>query len=132
MVANDGVIFLWHFSKVSINDLYSHFYTIPTLESYKTGGFGMGKKLIRQVPMTKDVKVVKNIKKSVLVFVIFVQTAIYLRSNQYILSRIRILQLLGQTVPHRMKTSPECGFFLEFTLGSCLTLPRVKVFNFSR
>jgi hypothetical protein len=32
------------------------------LESYKTGGFGMGKKLIRQVPMTKDVKVVKDIK----------------------------------------------------------------------
>jgi hypothetical protein len=29
------------------------------------GGFEMGKKLIRQVPMTKDVKVVKNIKKSV-------------------------------------------------------------------
>jgi hypothetical protein len=42
-----------------------NFYTIPTLESYKMGGFGMGKKLIRQVPMTKDVKVVKNIKKSV-------------------------------------------------------------------
>jgi hypothetical protein len=29
------------------------------------GGFGMGAKLIRQAPMTKDVKVVKNIKKSV-------------------------------------------------------------------
>jgi hypothetical protein len=29
------------------------------------GGFGMGKKLMIQVPMTKDVKVVKNIKKSV-------------------------------------------------------------------
>jgi hypothetical protein len=47
----------------------------------------MGKKLIRQVPMTKDVKVVKNIKKSVRVFVIFVPTAIYLRRNQYILCR---------------------------------------------
>jgi hypothetical protein len=29
------------------------------------GGFEMGKKLIRQVLMTKDVKEVKNIKKSV-------------------------------------------------------------------
>jgi hypothetical protein len=29
------------------------------------GGFGMGKKMIIQVSMTKDVKVVKNIKKSV-------------------------------------------------------------------
>jgi hypothetical protein len=48
----------------------------------------MGKKLIRQVPMTKDVKVVKNIKKSVRVFVIFVLTAIYLRRNQYILCRV--------------------------------------------
>ncbi len=36
----------------------------------------MGKKLIRQVPMTKDVKVVMNIKKSVQVFVTFVPTAI--------------------------------------------------------
>jgi hypothetical protein len=68
--------------------LRSNFYTIPTLESYKTGGFGMGKKLIRQVPMTKDVKVVKNIKKSVQVFVIFVPTAIYLCRNQYILCRV--------------------------------------------
>jgi hypothetical protein len=57
------------------------------LESYKMGGFGMGKKLIRQVPMTKDVKEVKNIKKSVQVFVIFVPTAIYLCRNQYILCR---------------------------------------------
>ncbi len=24
MVANDGVIFPWHFSKVSINDLFPH------------------------------------------------------------------------------------------------------------
>jgi hypothetical protein len=47
----------------------------------------MGKKLIRQVPMTKDNKVVKNIKKSVWVFVIFVPTAIYLCRNQYILCR---------------------------------------------
>jgi hypothetical protein len=47
----------------------------------------MGEKLIRQVPMTKDVKVVKNIKKSVQVFVIFVPTAIYLGRNQYILCR---------------------------------------------
>jgi hypothetical protein len=47
----------------------------------------MGKKLIRQVPMTKDNKVVKNIKKSVWVFVIFVPMAIYLRRNQYILCR---------------------------------------------
>ncbi len=47
----------------------------------------MGKKLIRQVPMTNDVKVVKNIKKTVQVFVIFVPTAIYLPRNQYILCR---------------------------------------------
>jgi hypothetical protein len=47
----------------------------------------MGKKMIRQVPVTKDVKVVKNIKKSVRVFMIFVPTAIYLRRNQYILCR---------------------------------------------
>ena len=47
----------------------------------------MGKKLIRQVPMTKDVKIVKNIKKSVGVFVIFMPMAIYLRRNQYILCR---------------------------------------------
>ncbi len=64
-------------------------YTIPTLESYKTGGFGMGKKLVRQVPMTKDVKIVKNIKKSVRVFMIFVPTAIYLCRNQYILCRVQ-------------------------------------------
>jgi hypothetical protein len=47
----------------------------------------MGKELIRQVPMTKGVKVVKNIKKSVQVFVRFVPMAIYLRGNQYILCR---------------------------------------------
>ena len=47
----------------------------------------MGKKLIRQLPITKDVIVVKNIKKSVQVFVIFVPTVIYLRRNQYILCR---------------------------------------------
>jgi hypothetical protein len=35
----------------------------------------MGEKMIRQVPMTKDDEVVKNIKKSVQVFVIFVPTA---------------------------------------------------------
>jgi hypothetical protein len=48
----------------------------------------MGKKMIRQVPMTKDVKVVKNITKSVRVFVIFVPMDIYLRRNQYILCRV--------------------------------------------
>jgi hypothetical protein len=48
----------------------------------------MGKKLTRQVPMTKDVKIVKNIKKSVQVFVIFMPTAIYLHRNQYILCRL--------------------------------------------
>jgi hypothetical protein len=47
----------------------------------------MGKKMIRQVSMTKDVKVVKNIEKSVQVFVIFVPTAIHLHRNQYILCR---------------------------------------------
>ncbi len=47
----------------------------------------MVKKLIRQVPMTKDVEVVKNIKKSVRVFEVFVPTFIYLCRNQYILSR---------------------------------------------
>ncbi len=47
----------------------------------------MGKKMIRQVPMTKVVKVGKNIKKSVQVFAIFVPTAIYLFRNQYILCR---------------------------------------------
>ncbi len=62
-------------------------FIIPMLESYKMEGFRMGKKLIRQVPMTKDVKVVKNMKKSVRVFVIFLPTAIYLRRNQYILCR---------------------------------------------
>jgi hypothetical protein len=57
------------------------------LNPTKWGGFGMGKKLIRQVPMTKDVKVVKSIKKSVQVFVIFVPMAIYLGRNQCILCR---------------------------------------------
>ncbi len=65
----------------------------------------MGKKLIRQVSMTKDVKVVKNIKKSVRVFVIFVPTAIYLVGINICYVDRRILQLLVQTVPHRMKTS---------------------------
>jgi hypothetical protein len=66
----------------------------------------MGKKLIRQVPMTKDVKVVKNIIKLVQVFVIFVPTAIHLHRNRYIYYvEHRILQLLGHIVPHRMKTS---------------------------
>jgi hypothetical protein len=79
----------------------------------------MGKKLIRQVPMTKDVKVVKNIKKSVQVFVIFLPTAIYLRRNQYIYYvERRILQLLGQTVPHRMKTSPKMYGLLRNLLSS--------------
>jgi hypothetical protein len=47
----------------------------------------MGKRWIRQVPMMNYVKVVKNIKKSVQVFVIFVPTAIYLCRNQYVLYR---------------------------------------------
>jgi hypothetical protein len=85
----------------------SKFYTIPTLKSYKTGGFGIGKKMMRQVPMTKNVKVVKNIKKSVRVFVIFVPLPfIYVGINIYYVEH-RILQLLGQTVPHRMKTSHD-------------------------
>jgi hypothetical protein len=42
---------------------------------------------IDKTSMTKDVKVVQNIKKSVQVFVIFVPMAIYLRRNQYILCR---------------------------------------------
>jgi hypothetical protein len=42
---------------------------------------------IDKTSMTKDIKVVKNIKKSVQVFVILVPTAIYLCRNQYILCR---------------------------------------------
>jgi hypothetical protein len=41
----------------------------------------MGKKLIGQVPMTKDVKVVKNIKKSVRVFVILKGLSPYLLTH---------------------------------------------------
>jgi hypothetical protein len=41
MVANDGVIFLWHFSKVSINDLFSLVYLEADVRrnERKMGGF---------------------------------------------------------------------------------------------
>ncbi len=65
----------------------------------------MGKKLIRQVPMTKDVEVVKNIKSQCEFSSYSCQWPfIYVGINIYYVER-RILQLLGQNVPHRMKTS---------------------------